>query len=47
MLTGAVQNVLIPNAANADLKTALVGAQALLFRRHPGHCRQIQANAAM
>jgi putative membrane protein len=39
----AVQTVLIPNAKNAELKSALVGAHAL-FLKHLEHGRQIQAN---
>jgi putative membrane protein len=42
-VTDAVQTVLIPNAKNPELKSALVGAQAL-FLKHLEHCRQIQAN---
>jgi putative membrane protein len=42
-VTDAVQTVLIPNAKNSELKSALVGAQAL-FLKHLEHCRQIQAN---
>ena len=39
----AVQTVLIPNAKNAELKAALVGAHAL-FLKHFEHAKQIQAN---
>ena len=39
----AVQTVLIPNAKNAELKSALVGAHAL-FLKHLEHGLQIQAN---
>jgi putative membrane protein len=39
----AVQTVLIPNAKNAELKSALVGAHAL-FLKHFEHAKQIQAN---
>ena len=41
----AVQTVLIPNAKNTELKSALVGALAL-FLKHLEHGRQIQANNA-
>jgi putative membrane protein len=39
----AVETVLIPNAKNAELKSALVGAHAL-FLKHLEHCSQLQAN---
>jgi putative membrane protein len=42
-VTDALQTLLIPNAKNSELKSALVGAQAL-FLKHLEHCRQIQAN---
>jgi len=42
-VTDALETMLIPNAKNAELKAALVGAQAL-FLKHLEHCRQIQAN---
>jgi putative membrane protein len=42
-VTDALETMLIPNAKNAELKSALVGAQAL-FLEHLAHCRQIQAN---
>jgi len=41
-VTGAVESVLIPNAKNPELKSALVGAQAL-FLKHLEHARKIQA----
>ena len=41
-MTGAIDTVLIPNAKNAELKAALVGAQSL-FLKHLDHARQIQA----
>ena len=42
-VTDVLETMLIPNAKNAELKSALVGAQAL-FLKHLEHCRQIQAN---
>jgi len=39
---GAVKTVLIPNATNPELKSALVNAEAL-FEKHLEHARQIQA----
>lgn len=42
-VTDALQTVLIPNANNADLKSALVDSQAL-FLKHLEHARQIQAS---
>jgi putative membrane protein len=42
-VTDALETMLIPNAKNAELKSALVGAQAL-FLKHLEHCRQLQAN---
>jgi putative membrane protein len=42
-VTDVLETTLIPNAKNAELKSALVGAQAL-FLKHLEHCRQIQAN---
>jgi putative membrane protein len=42
-VTDAVQTVLIPNAKNAELKSALVDSQ-VLFLKHLEHCRQIRAN---
>lgn len=41
-VTDAVDQVLIPNAQNAELKAALQGAQPL-FLKHLEHCRMIQA----
>jgi putative membrane protein len=41
----AVQTVLIPNAKNPELKSALEGAHAL-FLKHLDHGRQIQANSS-
>ncbi len=42
-VTGAVETVLIPSAANAELKAALQGAQPL-FLRHLEHAKMIQAD---
>lgn len=42
-VTDALQTVLIPNAKNAELKSALVDSQAL-FLKHLEHARQIQAS---
>ena len=42
-VTDAVDQVLIPNAQNADLKSALQGAQPL-FLKHLEHARMVQAN---
>ena len=42
-VTDALETMLIPNAKNAEFKSALVGAQAL-FLEHLEHGRQIQAN---
>lgn len=44
-VTGAVDTVLIPSARNAELKTALQGAQPL-FLRHLEHAKMIQADRA-
>jgi putative membrane protein len=40
----ALQTVLIPNANNAELKSALVSAHAL-FLKHFEHAKQLQANS--
>ena len=45
-VTDAVDTVLIPSAKNADLKSALQGAQPL-FLRHLEHARMVQAGKAM
>ena len=42
-VTDAVDAVLIPNAQNADLKSALQAAQPL-FLKHLEHARMIQSN---
>jgi putative membrane protein len=42
-VTGAVDSVLIPSARNAELKSALQGAQPL-FLRHLEHAKMIQAD---
>lgn len=41
-VNGAVASVLIPSAANAELKSALEGAQPL-FLKHEEHARMVQA----
>jgi putative membrane protein len=41
-VTDAVQGVLIPNAQNAELKSALEGAQPL-FLKHLQHARMVQS----
>ena len=43
VVTGAVDTVLIPNARNPELKSALQGAQPL-FLTHLEHVRQVQAS---
>lgn len=45
-VTDAVESVLIPNAQNAELKSALVGAQPL-FLKHLEHARHAQMGGAM
>jgi putative membrane protein len=42
-VTDAVDGVLIPNAQNAELKSALQGAQPL-FLKHLEHARMVQAD---
>ena len=44
-VTDAVDAVLIPNARNAELKSALQGAQPL-FLKHLEHARMVQAGGA-
>src|SRR5262249_11100103 len=42
-VTDAVAGVLIPNAQNAELKSALQGAEPL-FLKHLGHARMVQSH---